>query len=107
MQTDFVMYLDFAEAFHKMLDDGLIRTEGEAEGDMLYGITEKGRTVAESLHSDILSSILDKSLSAALRYLVRHRLDHTLYILGLIPSIYLHEVPRRARLCEASLQGAV
>jgi hypothetical protein len=36
---------------------------------MLYGITEKGRTVAESLHSDILSSILDKSLSAALRYL--------------------------------------
>ena len=24
MQTDFVMYLDFAEAFHKMLDDGLI-----------------------------------------------------------------------------------
>ena len=69
MQTDFVMYLDFAEAFHKMLDDGLIVAAGEREGDTLYDITEKGRCVAESLHSDILSSILDKSLTAALRYL--------------------------------------
>ena len=69
MQTDFVMYLDFAEAFHKMLDDGLISAAGEREGDTLYEITAKGRTVAESLHSDILSSILDKSLAAALRYL--------------------------------------
>ena len=25
MQTDYIMYLDFAEAFHKMLDDELIR----------------------------------------------------------------------------------
>ena len=69
MQTDYIMYLDFAEAFHKMLDDGLIAEAGESEGDTLYGITAKGRTVAESLHSDILSSILDKSLTAAQRYL--------------------------------------
>jgi hypothetical protein len=69
MQTDYVMYLDFAEAFHKMLDDGLIAEEAGGEGDALYRITAKGRTVAESLHSDILSSILDKSLTAALRYL--------------------------------------
>ena len=67
MQTDYIMYLDFAEAFHKMLDDGLIRV---AEGNEdAYVITEKGRTVAENLHSDILSSILDKSLAAAFRYL--------------------------------------
>ena len=67
MQTDYIMYLDFAEAFHKMLDDGLIeRADGAEEA---YVITDKGRTVAESLHSDILSSILDKSLAAALRYL--------------------------------------
>ena len=69
MQNDYVMYLDFAEAFHKMLDDGLIAHSGEANGEALYEITEKGKTVAESLHSDILSSILDKSLAAALRYL--------------------------------------
>ena len=69
MQTDYIMYLDFAEAFHTMLDDGLIATCGEAEGEQTYDITEKGRMVAESLHSDILSSLLDRSLSAALRYL--------------------------------------
>ncbi len=69
MQTDYIMYLDFAEAFNKMLDDGLIEVAGENAGDPLYDITLKGRTVAETLHSDILSSILDKSLSAALRYL--------------------------------------
>ena len=69
MQTDYIMYLDFAEAFHKMLDDGLICEAGEEEGDTLYEITAHGRIVSESLHSDILSSILDKSLAAALRYL--------------------------------------
>ena len=69
MQTDYIMYLDFAEAFHKMLDDDLIAIAGEENGEPLYNITERGRCVAESLHSDILSSILDKSLAAALRYL--------------------------------------
>ena len=29
MQTDYIMYLDFAEAFHTMLDDGLIELAGE------------------------------------------------------------------------------
>ena len=67
MQTDYVMYLDFAEAFHKMLDDGLIEKVGEVEERATYEITKKGRMVAESLHSDILSSILDRSLAAALR----------------------------------------
>ena len=35
MQTDYVMYLDFAEAFHEMLDLGLI-LEIEDEGQKLY-----------------------------------------------------------------------
>ena len=69
MQTDYIMYLDFAEAFHKMLDDDLIASAGEEDGDEVYVITDRGRLVAESLHSDILSSILDKSLAAAFRYL--------------------------------------
>ena len=69
MQTDFVMYLDFAESFHRMLDDGLVAEQGEENGDAAYVITEQGRMVAESLSSDILSSILEKSLAAALRYL--------------------------------------
>lgn len=69
MQTDYVMYLDFAEAFHKMLDDGLIEKTGERDGDALYDITAKGKMVADELHGDILHSMLDKSLTAALRYL--------------------------------------
>lgn len=69
MQTDYIMYLDFAEAFGQMLDGDLIREAGEIDGDKLYEITEKGICVAENLSSDVLSSILDKSLTAALRYL--------------------------------------
>lgn len=70
MQTDYVMYLDFAEAFGQMLDADLVAEAGQsAEGDKLYAITEKGICVAENLSSDVLSSILDKSLAAALRYL--------------------------------------
>ncbi|MBQ9098352.1 MAG: DUF4364 family protein [Clostridia bacterium] len=69
MQTDYIMYLDFAVAFHKMLDDDLITRVEAEDGVELYDITSKGRLVAESLHSDILSTILDKSLAAALRYL--------------------------------------
>ena len=69
MQTDYVMYLDFAEAFGQMLDGDLVREAGELDGDKMYEITEKGVCVAENLSSDVLSSILDKSLAAALRYL--------------------------------------
>ncbi|MBQ8330957.1 MAG: DUF4364 family protein [Clostridia bacterium] len=68
MQTDYVMYLDFAEAFGEMLDGGLIE-KTDAEGEELYVVTDKGRMVARELKSDLLPSILDRSLSAALRYL--------------------------------------
>lgn len=70
MQTDFIMYLDFAVAFHEMLDGALIEITGTDEhGDSLYAVTPRGRMVAEELKGDILPSILDKSLAAALRYL--------------------------------------
>ena len=70
MQTDYVMYLDFAESFHEMMDAGLIlEVPGEEENQPMYVVSEKGKYVARELNSDILTSILDKSLSAALRYL--------------------------------------
>ena len=70
MQTDYVMYLDFADAFHQMLESDLIRVDGQNEaGDELYSVTRKGRLVAEQLKCDILPSILDQSLACALRYL--------------------------------------
>ena len=69
MQTDYIMYLDFAEAFHQMEDAGLVAVVGKEGETPIYDITDKGKLVAETLHSDILSSILDRSLAAALRYL--------------------------------------
>ena len=68
MQTDYIMYLDFAESFNEMLDDGLIAYE-ELDGEKYYYVTKTGAFVARELHSDILSTILDKSLEAAFRYL--------------------------------------
>ena len=70
MQTDYVFYLDFNEAFHEMLDLSLIEEAGtDQDGDTLYAVTHRGRIVAEELKSDILPSILEKSISMALRYL--------------------------------------
>ena len=68
MQTDYVMYLDFAEGFNEMLDTGLI-DEISIEGENFYVPTEKGKHVARELNGDILSTILDQSLARALRYL--------------------------------------
>ena len=68
MQTDYVMYLDFAEAFGEMLDGGLVE-KLTVDGEELYVATERGRCVARELKSDLLPSILDRALSAALRYL--------------------------------------
>lgn len=70
MQNDYILYLDFAEGFHQMLDGDLICEAGMDEnGDTLYEVTKKGAVVAESLKTDLLPSILDKSLECALRYL--------------------------------------
>jgi len=70
MQNDYVMYLDFAESFHEMLDAELIREECKNDnGDPMYAVTDRGRIVATELHSEILTSLLDKSLECALRYL--------------------------------------
>lgn len=70
MQNDYVMYLDFAESFHEMLDAELIEECCKSEiGEPMYIVTDKGKLVATELHSEILTSLLDKSLECALRYL--------------------------------------
>lgn len=84
MKSDYVLYLDFAEAFNEMLDAGLIEEvspPGSLEGGEndgpgagapsgpFYAVSAKGRVVAEGLRSDILPSILDKALAAAMKYL--------------------------------------
>lgn len=70
MQTDYVLYLDFVECFNEMTDAGLVAQVGEnADGDALWAVTDRGRTVAGGLRSELLPSLLDKALAAALRYL--------------------------------------
>ena len=68
MQTDYVMYLDFAEAFYEMVDMNLIE-KLDIDGKEFYLITDRGRLVARELKSDILATLLDKALSKALRFL--------------------------------------
>ena len=74
MQNDYVMYLDFAEAFRELEDDGLVVSSEvvneKGEYEALYSVSNKGMYVAEQLKSELLSSILDQSLACALRYLV-------------------------------------
>ena len=101
MQTDYIMYLDFAEAFNKMLDDGLIAAIEEA-GETAYVITDRGRNAAESLHSDILSSILDKSLTAAFRYL-----DFKRRGIRATCTVTRRENGRYAVACELTEQGTL
>jgi DNA-binding MarR family transcriptional regulator len=70
MQTDYVAYLDFAESFSRMEDGGLVEKVGDpADPYPVYRVTDKGRTVVESLQSEILPSILEESLTCALRHL--------------------------------------
>ena len=59
MQTDYVMFLDFAEGFNQLLDADLIK-KVEEDGEEKYTVTDKGAIVAGELKSDIISSILDK-----------------------------------------------
>ena len=70
MQTDYVAYLDFAETFSKLEEGELIQKAGTNDrGEPTYTVTGKGRTVVESMQGDILPSILEESLTCALRYL--------------------------------------
>ena len=70
MQTDYVAYLDFAESFSRMVDGELVKQLGKNDkGEPTYTVSDKGRTVVESLQNDILPSILEESLTCALRHL--------------------------------------
>ena len=70
MQTDYIMYIDLAEAFQELAEGELIAQVGTDErGDPLYEVTKKGAIVAEELSRDMLPDVLDEALRCALRYL--------------------------------------
>ncbi len=68
VQDGFVSYFDFAECFAELLETGNVRKLGEGD-DVLYEITEQGCAVADSLQSDLLMMIRERSLKSALRLL--------------------------------------
>lgn len=70
MQTDYILYIDLAEAFQELLSSDLVREDGKDEhGDALYSVTRRGVIVADELSRDMLPDVLDQALEAALRYL--------------------------------------
>ncbi|MBE6589285.1 MAG: DUF4364 family protein [Ruminococcaceae bacterium] len=70
MQTDYIMYIDLAEAFQEMLEGHLVKESGTDErGDTLYEVTRRGAMIAEELSRDMLPDVLDEALRCAFRYL--------------------------------------
>ena len=68
MQTDYVLYLDFSEAFIDMLDLGLVQ-KIEDEGEEKYIITKKGIYCSQQFYGELVQSMLENALRKALRYL--------------------------------------
>ncbi len=80
LQTDYVIYLDFAEAFAELVDSDMVREEGKNErGEPLYIVTEKGRCVCEELGKSRTPIVLENALAAALRFLDFQKRDITLH----------------------------
>ena len=71
VQDGYVGYFDFVECFAELLETGNIEEiPAEADNkDELYEITAQGIHVADNLDSRLLSSIREKSLKSALRFL--------------------------------------
>ena len=61
LQDGIVNYFDFAECFAELIDSKNIEelTEGD---EVLYAITEQGKSVSDSLQSDLMMMIREKSL---------------------------------------------
>ena len=69
LQDGFVASFDFTECFAELLEtDNISETTGE-NGEELYAITEQGIRVSETLESDLMSMIKEKSLKSAVRLL--------------------------------------
>lgn len=70
VQDGIVNYFDFAECFAELIDAGNICEQTPADGsETLYSLTEQGMKVCESLQSDLMPMIREKSLKSALRLL--------------------------------------
>ena len=68
VQDGVVGYFDFITCFSELLETGNI-AELHMDGECRYQITEQGMHVADTLQSNILPQIREKSLQSALRLL--------------------------------------
>ncbi len=70
LQDGFVGYFDFAECFAELLDTGNVCELKSCDGEeALYEITEQGKCVADSLQSELMMMIRERSLKSALQLL--------------------------------------
>ena len=69
MHDGIVNYFDFAECFPELIDSRNIEEIRDENGTKRYAITEQGISVSESLESDLLAMIREKSLKSAMRLL--------------------------------------
>lgn len=69
VQDEIVNYFDFAECFAELLDAGNIVEIKIAPGILKYNITEQGIIVADTLNSQIMRIIRERSLRSAYRLL--------------------------------------
>ena len=68
--TEHVKYIDFADAFYAMVEDGLLDPVGKGlDGDELFFVTKKGLLVDEGMKSEFREAMLKESTTAAHRYL--------------------------------------
>jgi hypothetical protein len=63
-----VNYFDFAECFAELISSKNIEEQVQGE-EKLYAITEQGKNVCDSLQSDLMQLIREKSLKSAIRFL--------------------------------------
>lgn len=68
VQDGIVNYFDFAECFAELIEAGNIE-EIQNGSDTLYSVTEQGKAVSDSLQSDLMMMIREKSLKSAMRLL--------------------------------------
>lgn len=69
VQDGVVNYFDFVECFAELLETRNIEEMKDEKGGDKYRITEQGINVADSLDSNLMATIRDKSLKNALRLL--------------------------------------
>ena len=72
VQDEFVNQFDFMDCFYELYQSGAI-AKNDVDGEELYSITDKGAVAAETLESNIIPTIRERSMRSALRLLSFNR----------------------------------